>query len=253
MKMPKMLLLSVLSVCFVCVNTRAAITTVYDHFDDGVLAPAWSVSLQNSTGWSYVESGTNLTVTDIIPTVINAGEGGSYATVILRQTFTPLLDFNVDFDFSWTSAGSMRAMQYVGIGLYDSVGNQVAAAAYYDAWVLWRGAKYAIAGGDSIYPAYNTLPFDGTASVDISRLGDSINVLWDGVSLISGTSSSPLSRVDLEFDYYAYNGVYGTSFFDSESIDLVRIQGNPIPAPGALLLGSIGMGLVNWLRRHRAL
>jgi hypothetical protein len=255
MKTQKMLFSSILCVCFVCVVAHATTTAVYDHFDDSMLAPAWSVSFQNSTGGSYTESGTNLTVTDIIPTVINAGNGGPWAKVILSQTFAPLADFSVDFDFSWSSAGSMRPMQDVGIDLYDSIGNQIAMAEYRDSWVLWRGQKGAIAGGNSFYSGYDTMPYDGTASVEISRIGDSIDVLWDGVSLVSGTSSSPLGRVDLEFEYYAYNGAYGTSFFDSESIDLVRMQGSPttIPAPGAIVLGGIGIGLVNWLRRRRAI
>jgi hypothetical protein len=234
----------------------ADISTVYDHFDDGILAPSWSVNFVNSTGWTYAESGTNLTVTDIIPTVVYSGNGGLWAEAMLSQTFTPLADFHVDLDFSWNSAGSMRPMQGVGIHLFDSLNNEIAAAEYRDSWVLWRGGKIAIAGENSFYSGSNTMPFDGTASVDISRVGDSIEVLWDGTSLVSGISSSAVSRVDLVFSYYAYDGIYGTSFFESESIDFIDIKGDvcPVPIPGAFLLGSIGLSVAGWkLGRRRAL
>jgi len=231
---------------------NADITTVYDHFNDDTLDPAWSVSFVNSTDWSYTESGTNLTVTDITPTVINNDYGYTWAQVILSQTFTPLTDFDVDFDFSWTSAGSNNPMQTVAIQLYDSAGGLIATAEYYDHWVLLRGAKYAAAGGNSIFPEHSTMPFDGTASVDISRIGDNVEVLWDGDSLVSRTSSSALSRVDLVFGYFAYySATYGASFFDSESIDLVNIQGQVVPLPSALILGSIGLSFASWKLRRR--
>ena len=153
------------------------------------------------------------------------------------------------------SEESLLPMQFVGIRLYDSAGNQIAAAQYYDAWIDLRGAKSGAAGENTFYPTYNTLPFDGTASVDILRVGDNIDVLWDGESLVSGTSSLPLSRVDLEFGYYAYDGQYGTAFFGSEAVDWVKIQGdctNPVPAPGAIALAVVGAAFVA-RRRQREL
>ena len=66
-------------------------------------------------------------------------------------------------------------------------------------------------------------------------------VLWsEGQFTYSG--ETPISFAAIGFNEQA-----GSRF----AMDNLTI--NPIPAPGAILLGSIGLGLVNWLHRRRML
>ena len=250
------LALILVSCLYISVLRAQADVVVYDHFDDGVLDPAWSISFQDSTGWTYIESGTGLDVTDINPTVINPDSSGTWARVVLSQDFTLLTDFRVGCDFSWDSENSNRAMQSIYMELYDIYGNPLSQFGSVDAWVADRGGSYASAGENN-YWSGNTLPYNGSASVDISRVGSNITVLWDEVELVSGEADNPLSRVDVRFSYYAYDGPGGPSLFGTESIDLVKIEGTPVPLPCTLLLfgsglaGIIGLGRKSLLKKAK--
>jgi hypothetical protein len=211
----------------VAASFATADLVLYDDFDDGVLDPAWQVSFQDAYGWTYAESGTELTATEIEPTVINDAGGGTWAVINLDRACSAIGDFHVDFHISWDSEGSNNAMQYLFLSLLDTDGNGVVRAGFGDAWRNARGCRYAVIGAN-FQCNYNDLPLMGSASLEIDRIGDQVTILWDGSPLLSDTLSKPFVGVRLSFEFYAYQDPI-VSLFGTESVDLVNLDGTLVP------------------------
>lgn len=242
-----------IAIIVMCVSIAAATSfgevVVFDHFDDGVLDPAWVIDFDiNASGWTNSESGTLFSVTDITPVTT-----GEWSIVTLSQSFRTLSDFTVDWDFQWGSAGQNSAMQKLRLTLFSG-NDMVAAVAYDDPWIDHSGQKSA--GIFSDPPAlYNsgadTMPYAGSAYVDIVRTNGVISISWNDVQCLTGAYAAPINRVDIEFFYWSsVANANPSSFFGSESIDLVSIVGVPtcpIPEPAAMSL--LAIGAVALLRR----
>ncbi|MBN1844532.1 MAG: hypothetical protein JW810_02535 [Sedimentisphaerales bacterium] len=86
----------------------------------------------------------------------------------------------------------------------------------------------------------------GVAGGERLFLSSDLSQVWGGHELIGGGSIVLVADANLTRDLSPSYSYYDNDVFFNNML-------TPIPAPGAILLGSIGMGFVGWLRRRRSL
>ena len=212
---------------------------VYDHFDDGLLDPAWEVTFDNATGWIYTESGTNLDVAAIGETHPGVDEWNS---VFLKQDFFAPDNFEVKCALSWDSDEAYSAIQMLRVEVHSG-GAVVARGNYHDGWITKNGEKEAWIGSDHYASGEDTLPFAGSAEITVKREQDLISIMWGNDVLITGLDDSVIDEVAIKFMGSSLTG----ASFGLLSVDYI----SAVPEPATIVFLFMGSNYLLLRRKRR--
>ena len=212
-----------------------------DEFDDGVLDPAWQVTLKGddgsgavTTGWDYDESVSQpswLTVYDIFgPTDVFRG----WNMVELSRMVPALEDFNITMHISWSAGGLPRngIIQVLEVLVYDGDGTGIVRGGYNDSWGD-NDTGSPLATGCCYAPG--SLDLGGTADVELDRTGDvfTFNFSTNAPTSASAYHTGTISTLEAEEIVLRFRGNdYHSENIGTLAIDYIKVEGTPIDTDG---------------------
>jgi len=176
----------------------------------------------------------------------------------LSPTFGTLVNFDVK------ATGTILWSDYVSVGV-ASITETTGAGALFARYASTAQSPPNYVGTSSAYEIGGASGgWDGTIQIDLvlpaSMVGIGIANNSGGPEILSVYDSAGI-LLESPHTVTTGNNVYVVITSDAYDISRLVITGdffaiddlqfNAIPAPGAILLGSIGVGLVGWLRKNR--
>jgi hypothetical protein len=208
-----------------------------DDFDDGLLDPAWDITFTGdgaftTDGWDYEESGTSLISRDITSTPSSAF---GWRMIEVSRSIPPVGDFRIEASIAWDSEpppghplSANFAAQVVAFTFADGDGNWlINKVGYVDAWSAGAGGEKQFSSPFGIFQTGPyTVPNAGSAFVEVNRVGNLYEFLWDGVLLFSATGpTTEIEEVILLFRKSATSTPVGGGLMGTLSFDYILVEG----------------------------